>query len=306
MMSTPANSENILVTLSNAMADAVARAGASTVTVDARRRHPASGIAYSADLILTADHVVEREDNLVVILPDGSDAPATVAGRDPGSDLALLRLGRAAAQPVEVAPQEGRVGQLVLAVGRPGRNDLQASQGVISAVGGPARSMRGGLLERYLATDAIPYPGFSGGPLVDAAGRALGMNTSGLARGASLAIPAKQAWNIAAALEQHGSVRRGYLGIRSQPVELPATAQQALKRQQASGLLLVGVEEDSPAAAGGLMIGDILVGLAGSPVTDPDELLGSLTGSIVGQATPVEILRGGQPMTVSVKVGEKK
>ncbi len=305
-MTTPSTNENMLIALSDAMADAVTRAGKSTVTVDARRRQPASGIAYSSDLILTADHVVERDDDINVIFEDGSQVPATVAGRDPGSDLAILRLSRPGAGAAEPAPKEARVGQVVLAIGRPGPEGLQASLGVISAVGGPVRTMRGGLLERYLATDAIPYPGFSGGPLVDAGGRVLGVNTSGLARGTSLAIPASLAWQVASTLAQHGHVRRGFLGIRSQPVELPGQAQKALNRQQPTGLLLVSVEQDSPAAAGGLMIGDILVGLAGSPITDPDELLGRLTGSVVGQPTPVEILRGGQPLVVTVIVGERK
>lgn len=304
-MSNPSSSENVLIAFSDAMAGAVERAGKSTVTVDARRRQSASGIAYSSDLVLTADHVVEREDNVKVVFPDGSEIHASVAGRDPGSDLALLRLSREVATPAEAAPQEARVGQLVLAVGRPGSEGLQASLGVISAVGGPVRTMRGGLIERYLATDAIPYPGFSGGPLVDAAGRVLGINTSGLARGTSLAIPSGLAWQVASTLAQHGHVRRGFLGIRSQPVDLPAAAQKALNRQQTTGLLLVSVEDDSPAARGGLMIGDILVGLAGSPVTDPDELLGRLTGGIVGQPTPVEVLRGGQPVAITVTVGER-
>ncbi len=152
------------------------------------------------------------------------------------------------------------------------------------------RTGRGGLLERYLATDAIPYPGFSGGPLVDAAGQVVGVNTSGLARGTSLAIPASLAWQTAADLAKNGRVRRGYLGIRSQPVELPASAQKTLGRQQATGLLLVGIEDNSPASEGGLMIGDILVGLSGQTVSDPDELLSKLGGSQVGSA-----IAGGDP-----------
>jgi S1-C subfamily serine protease len=305
-MTTPSSTENVLARLSEGMAEAVARAGKSTVTVDARHRHPASGIAYGSDLILTADHVVERESDIRVILPDGSRVQASVAGRDPGSDLALLRLENAGAQAVEIAPQEARVGQLALAVGRPGPEDLQASLGVISSIGGPVRTLRGGLIERYLATDAIPYPGFSGGPLVDAAGRVLGINTSGLARGVSLAIPAGTAWGVASTLAQHGHIRRGYLGVRSQPVELPGAAQKALNRSQAAGLLLVSVEEDSPASRGGLMVGDILVGMAGSPLVDPDDLLGRLTGNVVGQPVPVEIVRGGQPQVLNVVVGERK
>jgi len=300
------NGNNLLAALSESMANAVEKAGAATLLVDGRRRMPASGIAFAADLVLTADHAIEREEDIPVVLPDGSQLAARLAGRDPGSDLAVLRLPSAVAAVAETAPQEARIGQLVLALGRPTPEGIQASLGVISAVGGPVRTGRGGLLERYLRTDAIPYPGFSGGPLVDTAGRVVGLNTSGLARGASLAIPAGLAWQIAESLARHGSVRRGYLGVRSQPVAIPAAQQKALGRQQASGLLLVSVEENSPAEAGGLMVGDILTGLAGQPLTDPDELLARLTGEVVGQATPVEVLRGGQPTLITVTIGERK
>jgi len=306
MTATPASTSNVFSALSEAMAEAVSNASAFTVLVNARRRHPASGIAYSPDLVLTADHVVEREDNIKIMLPDSSEVSASLAGRDPGSDLALLRLNRAALSTAETAPNDGRVGQLVLALGRPSSEGIQASLGVISSVGGPIRTGRGSLLERYLTTDAIPYPGFSGGPLIDASGRVLGLNSSGLARGTSLTIPTSLAWSVADTLSKHGHVRRGYLGVRSQPVELPNAARSALGRQQATGLLLVGIEENSPASAGGLMIGDILVGLAGSPVSDPDDLVSRLSGSLVGTPTAVEILRGGQPVTINITIGERK
>ena len=297
--------KNPLTALSDSLAQAVAKAGASTVLVNARRRMPASGIAYAADLILTADHVVERDEEIGVLLPDNSQGAATVAGRDPGSDLALLRLEKAAAVPASLAPGEARVGQLALALGRPSGEGIEASLGVISAQGGPLRSGRGGLLEKYLRTDTIPFPGFSGGPLVDAGGLVLGLNTSGLAHGAALTIPAGLAWSVAETLAKHGHVRRGFLGVRSQPVALPPAQRQALGREQESGLLLVSVEPGSPAEQGGLMVGDILVAVAGQPVADPDALLVSLSGAVVGQPTPVEVLRGGQPQTLTVTVGER-
>lgn len=300
------NENNPLIALSDAMVAAVEKAGAATLMVNARRRMPASGVAYAPDLILTADHVLERDEDIRVGLPDGSQVPATLAGRDPGSDLALLRLESALAAQAEPVPQPARVGQLVLALGRPSPQGIQASLGVVSAINGPLRTGRGSLLEQYLRTDAIPYPGFSGGPLVDAAGRVAGINTSGLARGASLAIPAGLAWSLAGILVQHGHIQRGFLGVRSQPVAIPAAQQQALGREQASGLLLVGVETDSPAEAGGLLIGDIIVAIAGNLVTDPDELAASLTGSVVGKPTPVEVVRGGKPATITVTIGERK
>lgn len=305
-METQPTGENLLTTLSDAMADAAERGGRTTVLVNARRRLPASGIGYAADLVLTADHVVERDDDITVVLPDGTEVSATVAGRDPGSDLALLRLNGGSVTVAEQAPDEARVGQLVLALGRPSTGGIQASVGIISAIGGPVRIGRGSLLERYLRTDTTPYPGFSGGPLVDTDGRVLGLNTSGLTRGGAVTIPVALAWQIAGALASHGRVRRGYLGIRSQPVAIPPAQQQALGREQASGLLLVWVEEGSPAAGGGLIVGDILVAVAGQPVTDPDELQTVLTGAVVGQPTPLQVLRGGQPTTVIVTIGERK
>jgi len=300
------NENNTLTALSDAMVAAVEKAGAATVTVNARRRMPASGVVYSPELVLTADHVVEREDDISVTLPDGSAIPATITGRDPSSDLALLRLNKPAAASAEKATVPARVGQLVLALGRPGSDGIQASLGVVSAIGGPVRTGRGGLLEQYLRTDAIPYPGFSGGPLVDASGRVAGINTSGLARGASLTIPAALAWGMADTLAKHGHIRRGYLGVRSQPASITTAQQNSLGREQGSGLLLVGVESGSPAEAGGLLVGDIIVAIAGQPVSDPDELVASLAGPVVGVPTPVEVLRGGRLETIAVTIGERK
>jgi S1-C subfamily serine protease len=292
---------NVLVDLSNAMAAAAEKAGASTLLVNARRRMPASGIAIAPDLVLTADHIIEREEDIRVALPDGTEIPAKLAGRDPGMDLALLRLERPAAKAAETSP-EAKVGQLVLALGRPSNSGIEASLGVVSAVGGPVRTPRGSL-DRYLRTDTTPYPGFSGGPLVDAEGRVIGLNTSGFGPGAVLTIPADLALKVADQLAKHGSIQRGYLGIRSQPAEVSSAARKALKREQAEGLLIVGMEDDSPAAAGGLMVGDILVGLDGQPVSDHDELFARLAGDAVGKTLPVEIVRGGQPQVLKVKIG---
>lgn len=297
--------QNILVELSDALADAAEKAGKATVLVNARRRMPASGIAYAADLILTADHIVEREDDIRVVLADGTEVSARVAGRDAGSDLAVLKLERAAAPVAEVTKSAARLGQIALVLGRPSRDGIEASLGTVSAIGGPIRTGRGGMLERYIRTDSISYPGFSGGPLVAADGTVLGVNTSGLANGAAITIPADIAWRTAETLAKHGRIKRGYLGIRSQTVEISAAAQKALKREQGTGLLIVGVENDSPASQGGFIVGDILVAVAGVPVLHHDELFTRLNGDVAGKSTPIEILRGGQPQTVNVKVGER-
>jgi S1-C subfamily serine protease len=299
------NDKNPFADLSAAMADAVEKAAQSTLLVNARRRFPASGIAYAPDLVLTANHVVEIDQEIGILLPDGKQIAAQVAGRDPGSDLALLRLDEKLSQVAQVADVPARVGEFVLALGRPTPEGIEASLGVVSTVSGPVRTRHGGMLEGYLRTDAIPYPGFSGGPLVNARGEVLGLNTSGLSRESLLAIPAGIAWKVAQDLAEHGSLRRGYLGVRSQLVEIPPAARQALKREQETGLLLISLEEDSPALQASLMVGDIIVGIDGQPVADHDQLFGALSGDVVGKATPVEILRGGQPQTVQVTVAER-
>ncbi len=297
--------QNVLVELSDALADAAEKAGKATVLVNARRRMPASGIAYAADLVLTADHIVEREDDITVTLADGTEIPAKVAGRDAGSDLAVLKLERPLTAVAEATKSPARLGQIALVLGRPSADGIEASLGTVSAIGGPIRTGRGGMLERYIRTDSISYPGFSGGPLVAADGTVLGINTSGLARGAAITIPADIAWKIAEALVKHGRIQHGYLGIRSQSVEIPQSSRKALKREQATGLLVVGLENGSPAAKGGFLVGDILVGVAGKSVLNHEELFARLDGDVVGKSTPIEILRGGQPQTLNVVIGER-
>jgi S1-C subfamily serine protease len=295
---------NPFTELSNGLTSAVEKGGASTVLVDARKRYPASGIAYAEDLVLTADHVVTRDD-IKVILPDGKSLAATVAGRDAGSDLALLRLAEKALKPAKTS-NDVKVGQLVLALGRPNTAGMQASWGIVTAISGPARTHRGGLLDEYISTETTPYPGFSGGPLVNTEGEVLGLNTSGLTQGSSLTIPAKVAWRIADELAKHGSVKRGYLGVRTQPVEIPEAARKSLKREQQSGLLVLWLEENGPAQKGGLFVGDTIVAVAGQPVSDPDDLFAALKSETVGKSVAVEVLRGGKPENVNVTVGERK
>jgi S1-C subfamily serine protease len=299
-------SKSILVELSDALADAAELAGKSTVLVDARRRMPASGILFAPELVLTAEHVVEKDEDITVAFADGTDASAEVAGRDAGSDLAVLKLKRPAGTVAEITKTPGRLGQIALALARPSRQGIEASLGTVSAIGGPVQTRRGGMLERYYRTDSISYPGFSGGPLVAADGTILGLNTSGLSNGAGITIPADIAWNIADILSKHGQIKRGYLGIRSQTVDIPTSSQDALKRMQTTGLLVVSVEKNSPASKGGLIVGDILVAVAGNPILHHDELFVRLNGDVVGKATPVEILRGGQPQTVNIVIGQRQ
>ena len=298
--------KTVLVELSDALADAAELAGRSTVLVNARRRMPASGIIFAPDLVLTAEHIIEKDEDITVVIADGGEVPAKIAGRDAGSDLAVLKLERAAGTVAEVTKSPARLGQIALALARPSREGIEASLGTVSAIGGPVQTRRGGMLERYYRTDSISYPGFSGGPLVAADGTILGLNTSGLSNGAAITIPADIAWSTAEILARHGQIKRGYLGIRSQTVDLPAASKDALQRKQATGLLIMSVEKNSPASKGGLIVGDILVAVAGSPILHHDELFARLNGDVVGKATPIEILRGGQPQTMNIVIGERE
>jgi S1-C subfamily serine protease len=301
-MSKTIDAAELLGAISNQMADAVAQAGAALVQVRGRARGPATGIVHGADTVITADHVLERDDDLGVVTADGRELPAQLVGRDPASDLALLRVAGLGVAPAAFAEAPARVGQIVLAVGMPGGSPM-ASLGIVSAAGGPLRSRRGAVLEQFIQTDAIPYPGFSGGALVDPHGAVVAVLTTGLAGGVALGVPAGLALRIAGALAGGGAVRRGFLGISSQPVEIPAAQRAGLAQER--GLLVVRVEPGSPAERGGLMLGDVLTAFDGQTLTDTDELQALLAGERVGQAVPVQVLRGGALATLQVTVGQR-
>jgi S1-C subfamily serine protease len=294
---------DLLKQLSNDMAATVEAASSAIVRVDGRKRMSASGVVWSAGVIVTAHHVVTRDDHLTLGLPDGSEAAATLAGRDPSTDLAVLRTEAAGLSvPTWAEPETLKVGQLVLALGRPGRT-VQATLGVISAVGGEWRTGAGGAVDRYVQTDVVMYPGFSGGPLVGAGGTILGLNSSALASGVSVTLPTSTIRSVVDAILAHGHVKRGYLGVGSQPVRLPDALAKELDQETA--LMLVMVEPDTPAAQGGLLMGDVIVALDGQRVRHVDDLQALLTGSRVGKAVPVRIVRGGQFHDLSVVIGER-
>jgi S1-C subfamily serine protease len=290
--------------LSNQMADAVERIGTALVLVNGRPRQPASGVVYGQDLVLTADHVLEREDDLTIQTHDKRTLPAQFVGRDLATDLAVLRVANLGLDAATTSEETARVGQMVIAVGRTSNDGPMASSGVVSIIGGPLRTGRGVSLERYIRTDATPYPGFSGGPLIDTQGAVIGVLTTGLVNGIALAIPIDIAKNIADTLVKQGYIKRGYLGISSQLVRLPDA--QRGGRTQEYGLLIVKVDENSPAQKGGLMLGDILVALDGHAITDSEDLQVLLTGDRVGKAIPVDVIRGNALQTLQVTVGQRK
>jgi S1-C subfamily serine protease len=223
-------------------------------------------------------------------------------GRDPSTDLAVLRLKDGELKPAEWAEAESvKVGHLVLAVGRPWRN-LQATLGVISAMGDTWRTPMGGRVERYLQTDVVMYPGFSGGALLGVDKRVIGINTSALVRGVSLTLPTSTVARVTADLLEHGRIRRGYLGVSAQPARLPKEHAQSLGQE--TGLLLASVEPDSPAVAGGLMLGDTLLSLDELPLRHLDDLLSALADR-AGRKAEITFLRGGEIQSREVTLGER-
>ena len=295
---------NSLTELSDALADTVSTAGANVVRVEARDRIPASGIIWSRDgLVVTAHHVVERDDRIIVGLPEGETLAAELVGRDAATDLALLRVqGGDLSVPAWAEPEGLRVGHLVLALGRPG-SSVQATMGIIGALGNSWRTPSGGSIDRYLQTDLVMPPGFSGGPLVDATGQIAGLNSSALVRGVPVAIPFPTIGRTVESLLAHGRIRRAYIGVGSQPTRLPEGVASQLDQQ--TGLLLVSVEPGGPAEKGGLFLGDALVSVAGNPVRHMDDLMVNLSGDQIGKSVPVRIVRAGQLHDLAVVPSER-
>jgi S1-C subfamily serine protease len=291
--------------LSSNISELVAAAGPHIVRVEGRRRLAASGVVYRADgLIVTANHVVERDDDLTIGLHDGSSQPATLVGRDPSSDLALLRVNAANLSAARWSdPAALRVGHIVLALGRPGKT-VQATLGVISALGNGWRTPAGADIEHYVQTDVAMYPGFSGGPLLTADGSFAGLNSSALVHGISVALPAPTIARVVDTLLTHGRVPRGYLGIGIQPVRLTGTLQE--RASQETGLMIMSVEANSPADQAGLIQGDILVNVAGQALRHVDDLQSLLSSTPVGTTVTARVARGGELQEIPLTIGQGK
>ncbi len=295
---------NVLTNLSTEMAGLVESAGKSIVRVEARQRMPATGVVYSADgVIVTSHHVVEIEDGIKIGLPNGETVSAKLIGRDPGSDIAVLKAEATGLTPASwIEATDLHVGNLVLALGRPGHT-VQATLGVVSALGGAWSAGGGSEIDHYLQTDVVMYPGFSGGPLVEASGNFAGINTSAMNRGVSLTIPTGTIKKVIEQLLTHGAVPRGYLGIGIQPVRLGDATQQTVGQE--TGLMVMSVENDGPAAQAGIAQGDVIVTLDGEAIRQLDDLQGALRGDRVGKSVAVRIIRAGAVQTVNATVGKK-
>ncbi|MCB0112636.1 MAG: trypsin-like peptidase domain-containing protein [Caldilineaceae bacterium] len=288
--------------ISTAFADAVGTVAGSTVRVSARKRFPASGVVWSSDgVIVTANHVVQRDEDIHVGLPNGEDVPATLVGRDPSTDLAVLRVeGSTLTAASWVEEAEIRVGALVVAVGRP-RSGVEAALGVLSAVGGAWRTGGGGQVTHFIKPDLVMYPGFSGGALIGGSG-VIGLLSSALVRDSGVALPAATVKPVVETLLAHGHMQRGYLGVGVQAVKLSAA--QAEEFGQATGLLVTSVDDGSPAQTGGLLVGDILASFDGEAVRRPDDLSVLLIGS-ADKTVALQLVRGGAAQAMSLTVGQR-
>jgi S1-C subfamily serine protease len=278
------------------LSDAVERLAASVVGL-ATPRHGSSGVLWREGVVVASAAALWRHASVAVTRPDGEQVPGTVRGLDGSTDLAAVAVDSGA---LPVAARDGgappRIGQAVFAVARKPAGLTRASFGYVGAVGGEWRTWRGGRIERLVQLDGGLYPGFDGAPVADASGRVLGIASSAFSRHHAVVLPVATVDRVLDQLLAHGRVRHGYLGIAAQPVR--ATLQDAA----VDGLLVSSVAGDSPAAAAGLRVGDVIVDVDGRPAVDLHELRDALD---VGATVRLRISRGGQPHELMLTVGER-
>lgn len=291
----------ILASFSNALADVVASAAPSVVQVHGRRR-PASGLVYDRGIVVTTMRAIGRDDGLRVRSDGGQEFAAELAGWDPTTTLAVLRVTGLDAPAATPSADVPRVGQLALAIGRSWSNVVSASAGIVAVIGGPLRTGHRRAIDQIFRTTAPVHDGFAGGAFVDTGGGLLGLITSTAIRGTTVVIPASIAWKTVAAVLQHGSLKRGFLGIAGQPVALP-DGQRRGDRMRA--LLVVAVTQDGPAAKAGVFVGDLITGLDGHDVSAPEELFDLLLGDRVGREVPLRLIRGSSEIELPVVIGER-
>ena len=288
---------NELAALSHDLATAVERTGKTVVAVHARPRFSSAGVIWRPGVIVTAEHTIRREEEITVTLPDGTDHPATLAGADAGTDIAVLKIAEPAGEVATPSSAELRAGHLALAIGRSENSGVNATLGIISAVSGSWRTWRGGRLDQYIRLDLTMYPSSSGAAVIDTSGAVIGIATSGLSRIAGLAIPASTINRVTDEILSRGRVARGYLGVGLQPVNV--TGHQ-------KGLIVLSVEQGGPADKAGLLVGDILFSLGGQAVTDTGDVQTALELVALGQAIEAALLRGGAARQVTITVGERR
>jgi len=296
-----------LAILSDELADAAATAGDSIVAVHARPRLPSTGIHWQDGVVVTTDGTVRREGDISVTLADGRKLPATLAGRDRGTDLAVLRIRPGSLASARLGdPASLKPGHLVLALARLGRGGPRVSFGAVSAVGGRWRCWKGGEIDRLLQSSLTLYPGFGGGPLVDAAGQIQGINSGGLSRAFATTIPVETVNRTVRQLLERGYVARGWLGAAMQPVRFNPAAQRRLGLEHDRGLVVLSVEPDGPAASAGLLVGDVIMKLGGRPIEDVEDMVDALgAADVVGRSFELDLVRGGERVKADVLIGER-
>jgi serine protease Do len=291
---------------SKALESLVETAGKSVVAVPAAAYRVVSGVIFGEDLIAVNSHTLRREEKISVSLPDGSDEHATILGRDPAVDVAILRLSSAKLTPPAVAAQDSlRAGAMIAVVGRTLDAGLSASVGVLGAVGGPRRTWRGGSLTHFVRLDVSLYPSQAGAAVVNTKGELIGMATGAMSRHAGLAIPVETINRVTRELLKEGRVRRGYLGVSLQPVSIPRHLRERSPLIGESGLMILSIEPDGGAHAASLQLGDIIVAGNGERVEDTESLQGLLGGEAVGGSLKLTLLRAGAVIEAEVKVGER-
>lgn len=298
--------ESALITLSNELAGIVETLSPYVVSVRARRHYPSSGLLWSADVVVTADHTVQRDEEIAVTLADGKAVGATLAGRDPGTDLAVLRIEASGKSRGELGRAGAvKAGELALVLGRSPDSGANASLGIISATSGPWRTWRGGKLDGYIRLDAELFPQSSGGAVVNVRGEIVGIATSALSRIAGLAIPISTVKRVTEKLLEKGFMPRGYLGIGVQSVPFQEELQKRLSIPNKGGLIVLNVESSGPADKAGLLIGDILIGLGDVAVEQIDDLQAYSDSGVIGKSVMIRFIRGGALKESTLTVGER-
>jgi S1-C subfamily serine protease len=279
--------------------------GQSVVALHSNHSHAASGTFWRQGVIVTANHSA-RHDELRVLLPGGAFGSARVKGRDPSTDLAIFTIEGQEGTPAPRGDAEQlRVGNFVLALARTRRGNLTASSGIVSGLMGAWDTWQGGHIDRFVRPDLTLYRGYSGGPLVNAKGEIVGINTSSLRRGTPVTIPASTVTRVVEELLAKGHIARPYLGVALQPVSLPENLITKLNIQDRHGLVIVHLNDDGPASRTGLMLGDIIIEMAGKSIAQLSRLQGLFGNQKVGEAVTVGIVRSGEKKNVSVTLGDR-
>ncbi len=299
--------KNMLNALSHDLAHVVEQVSPSVVAVNARRRLSSSGVYWRDGIIVTAAHTIRRTDEISVIVASGQSVVATLAGVDPSTDLAVLKIDNPELSPPLFGDAaQLKVGHVVLAVGRGAQKGLNATLGIVGVLSGSWRTWRGGLIDQFIGLDLVLHPGAAGGPLTDSHGRVLGINTLGLSRSMALTIPVSTVNRVVTHLLEKGHMGLGYLGLGMRPIPLPENLKSTLNLSADSGLIVVTVEPDGPGSKAGVLFGDVIVALEGTAVSNIRDLQAFLEPESVGKTIPVSIIRGGKPIEINVTIGERR